>query len=574
MCEGDGCSRWEFTSNQATATWPDGAIGNLSIVEFPSSNTGLVTIHRKDDTGVGKGIEGTYTGTRKGAIVKGEVSWKWPGHPDGHGDWFAVIMADDVHMVPDAAGKPMPIPSSLVGCEDGRACGAWLLNGKVGIIPGQANLTVERFDDSLIAVRRNEVAGTLNGMEALYVGIRSGKEVRGVAVWKWSGQPPVGVVGWHADLPQPSPPLPPPPPTIAYRPELDGPAPVPPPKTMHICARTCETLTLEGNHYSGVLDDNPKIAENFKIAKWKRQVILEKIQKDDEGRARVLSYQGLIADSHDRLREGQLFEDNLVINEFRATWGNARSAPDLPPAHRSKTHPNILLPPGASEKYASYDAHVRAELMALSWQGPDSYDARRPCKDVSLITDPRVAVDISTFAYRADEVERGNCWAVRAAELHSSDGEMLVALGWFMGWHGKADAARGCKAMESIGTRNVWAMIVLRDCYYGSTDPGFPQDAAKEEQVEQWLDANGEHALSQLGYDDLDVKRQVERQRVLDNPPMRTGYSTKFCQHIAADPNSCKTTGFYSVEDKDKSIDLIELQRRLREIDEKYQAIE
>lgn len=89
------------------------------------------------------------TGTRKGSIIEGEVSWKWPGHPDGHGAWFALIMADAVHMAPEAAGKPMPIPSSLVGCEDGRACGAWILNGKTGTIPGQANLTVERFDDSI-----------------------------------------------------------------------------------------------------------------------------------------------------------------------------------------------------------------------------------------------------------------------------------------------------------------------------------------------------------------------------------------------------------------------------------------
>jgi len=313
---------------------------------------------------------------------------------------------------------------------------------------------------------------------------------------------------------------------------------------------------------------------NFKIAKWNRQVILEKTQKDDDGKAQVLSYRGIMADSKDHLNEGQVFGDHMAVQDFRATWGNARSAPDLPPGHRSKLHPNLFLPPGASEKYASYDDHVRAELMAQRPAGPDSYDARRPCKDVSLITDPEVAVDISTFAYRADEVERGNCWAVRAAELHSSDGEMLIGLGWFMGWYEKTDTVRGCKTMETIGTRNVWAMIVLRDCYHSSNDPGFPKDTAKEQKIGDWLDANGGHQLSQIDYDDIEVQRQLERKKLIDHPPMKTGYSGHYCQHVAGDPTSCQKTGFYMVEDKDKVIDVTELQRELREIDEKFNSIQ
>jgi hypothetical protein len=253
-----------------------------------------------------------------------------------------------------------------------------------------------------------------------------------------------------------------------------------------------------------------------------------------------VSYKGFIADSHDRLRDGRIFAAHMAVENFRATWGSAHSAPDLPPAHRSKTHPNPLLPPGASEKYASYDDHVRAELMAQTSSGPDSYDAKRPCKDVSLITDPEVAVHISTFAYRADEIERGNCWAARAAELHSPDGEMLIGLGWFMGWHGKTDTVRGCKAMETVGTRNAWAMIVLRDCYHSSTEPGFPKDAAKEEKTSQWLEANAGHALDQIGYDDLEVKRQQERAKLVAHPPMTTTHSTRFCQHVAGDPSSCQ----------------------------------
>jgi hypothetical protein len=73
----------------------------------------------------------------------------------------------------------------------------WTFNGKTGAIPGLANLSVERFDDSVIAIRRQEVAGALKGLDALYVGLRNGNKVDGVATWKWSGHPPTGILGWH-----------------------------------------------------------------------------------------------------------------------------------------------------------------------------------------------------------------------------------------------------------------------------------------------------------------------------------------------------------------------------------------
>jgi TPR repeat protein len=219
MCEGDGCSRWEFHSGHATATFSDGAVASLTIVDYPSTETGKVTIRRVDRSGVGKGIVGTYTGTRKGPMFQGSLDWKWPGHPDGHADWFAFLLVDSVHMAPAAASKNTAIPAAFDACEDGHACATWHFNGTTGNIPGIANLTVERFDDSLVVIRRNEISGALKGMEAQYIGIRSGDAIHGVATWKWSGQPPVGVVGWHASLaPAKAPattaggPMPPPPP--------------------------------------------------------------------------------------------------------------------------------------------------------------------------------------------------------------------------------------------------------------------------------------------------------------------------------------------------------------------------
>ena len=204
VCEGDGCSLWEFHGGRATGTFPSGAIANLTIEQFPQSESGTVTIRRADTSGTGKGITGTYTGTRKGSMIEGTLSWTWPGHPDDHADWRAVILTDPVHMVPAAAHPFSTIPSSLSVCEDGHGCSMWTFNGKTGAIPGLANLSVERFDDSVIAIRRQEVAGALKGIEILYVGLRSGNKVDGVATWKWSGQPPVGILGWHTTLSSPA----------------------------------------------------------------------------------------------------------------------------------------------------------------------------------------------------------------------------------------------------------------------------------------------------------------------------------------------------------------------------------
>jgi hypothetical protein len=566
MCEGDGCSSWQFTSGEATGTWSDGAVGTLSIVQFPSSSSGSVTIHRVDNTGVGKGIDGTYSGTRHGSIIEGEISWKWPGHPDGHGDWFAVIMVDGLHIAPDAGGNPAQIPAGFTECDDGLGCHPWVLNGRIGKIPGLANLTVERFDDSVVAIRRNETAGALTGMEALYIGIRKGSEIHGVAVWKWSGNPPTGVIGWHATLPQTAPQ-----PEVAKSSEYDRPAPVPPPQTMHLCSDVCETLTLAGDHYNAVRDDDPKITDHYTIASWKREVELDRTPKSDDGSRVYFKFLGDIADSGDHLTTAVAFGALGITRQFRATWGAARSAPDLPPPHRSKTHPNLLLPSGASEIYASYDDHLRAELMSIHMLGQiDTYDAARPCRETPAITSPDVSQEIARFAYRAGQIERGNCWAERAVQLGSAEGEMLVALGWIEGWHGKKDVARGCKAMEAIGTRSNWAMIALRDCYHDSTDPGFPPDPAKEQKLNEWLNQRATLELSEIGSDDMVVMKQRERQALIDYPPTMTITTSHYCQYSPG--GSCPRTGYTS--SPETVVDQHELAKRLRQIDERYDSMQ
>jgi hypothetical protein len=351
---------------------------------------------------------------------------------------------------------------------------------------------------------------------------------------------------------------------------------VPPPKQMHVCMKFCENLTLMGDHYDGVLDGETKVSDQFDIVEWGGDVRFVSISKTKEGEEVEIDYLGSIASSGDQIDTGEVFEFGVQPSPFRATWGSARSAGDLPAGHRSKTHPNIYLPEGASEKYASYDDHLRAELMPAhrfpdKW-GSWSYDARRPCGDAAATTDPDLAVEIAKYAYRADEIERGNCWAAQAVELHSAEGEMLIGLGWFLGWQGKVDTVRGCRAMQAIGTRDVWAMVILRDCYHSSDDPAFPKDGAQEEKISQWLDAHGSGELWRIDSDDLEMQRQAERQKLIDNPPM-----TQICRGLSQSEISIRRSedpGFSGTQTCHDVVNGFELNDELKAIDDKFNAIQ
>ena len=196
----DGCTRWEFHGRQTTANWPNGSIGDLTLDQFPQTETGKVVIKRSDPSGKFSGLNGTFTGTRKGPVIEGLLQWSARGHPERTNLWTAVILSDPIHMVAAAAETFKSIPPSITSCEDGHGCSLWTLNGKDGSIPGLATLSVERFDDSLIAIRRHELSGALPGLEALYVGIRKGDRADGLAIWKWRGDQ-VGELGWHVSLP-------------------------------------------------------------------------------------------------------------------------------------------------------------------------------------------------------------------------------------------------------------------------------------------------------------------------------------------------------------------------------------
>jgi hypothetical protein len=91
QCEPDSCATWSFQGKQGIGRWTTGPVANLTIEHFDAS---AVTIRREDATGVGQGIKGLYTGTRKSDHIEGTFTWVWPGHAQlsaGTVDWHATI---------------------------------------------------------------------------------------------------------------------------------------------------------------------------------------------------------------------------------------------------------------------------------------------------------------------------------------------------------------------------------------------------------------------------------------------------------------------------------------------------
>jgi len=90
QCEPDSCGTWSFQGKRGIGRWTTGAVANLTIERY---DAGTVTIRREDTTGIGQGIKGLYTGTRKADRIEGTFTWVWPGglYPSGTVDWRATI---------------------------------------------------------------------------------------------------------------------------------------------------------------------------------------------------------------------------------------------------------------------------------------------------------------------------------------------------------------------------------------------------------------------------------------------------------------------------------------------------
>jgi hypothetical protein len=205
-CEGtDGCARWDFHGPSGSGHWPNGAIADLTIQRFDATDGGTVVIRRVDSSGAASGLTATYTGTRTGVLVSGKLDWNWPGHGNqstGETDFRAVVLQDFTNVADIAKGKLLPIPDILRMCEKVDGCSSWHMTGKQGQGSWDdgaiADLTVERFEDTAVVIRRSDNKGPTSGLSGLYVGAMLDGKVIGVVMLSWPGHAPDGITSWEA----------------------------------------------------------------------------------------------------------------------------------------------------------------------------------------------------------------------------------------------------------------------------------------------------------------------------------------------------------------------------------------
>ena len=261
-CEtSDGCARWDFQGQSGSGHWPNGAIADLTIERFDANDGGTVIIRRVDSSGGAAGLTATYTGTRTGVLVTGKLDWNWPGHGDqstGETNFRLVVLRDFMNVADVARGKPLDIPDTLIVCEDVDGCSGWQMNGKQGqgdwANGAIADLSVERFENSAVVIRRSDSKGSASGLSGLYVGATINGKIIGVATLSWLGHVPDGVTAWEATIPaHPAPPAAPVPAlTIGQIHDEALPAPTLPALPTPPSAAPLETKALAGFDLNGV----------------------------------------------------------------------------------------------------------------------------------------------------------------------------------------------------------------------------------------------------------------------------------------------------------------------------------
>jgi hypothetical protein len=351
-----------------------------------------------------------------------------------------------------------------------------------------------------------------------------------------------------------------------------------PPKTMKLCILTgCDNLTWAGEYYEGRHVNETALATRYWITTWERDRV-ELQFKSATAVDGVFPVQGTmrgtIAADGASIKDGTLDWEVGYSHSgkltWTASWSNAPSnrmsefaAGQFQAPRHSKTHPNILLPPGAAEVYASYPQEVRAILLPENAITPT--DAKRPCGDKS-ITQAAQAIEIARYAYRTGDMKRGDCWLQTAMDLGSVRAKVIYATTLLFGWQGTPkDPVKGFGILKAnLGTRDPWDVWQLTQCYIDGV--GTPKDAHQAAILTSYTMTHDDvYQVSQMvGADDEELVHEFQRLSAFMYPPMTTKTD---CNTMPARDSSgtmrktCTTTSV--VDDK-------ALQRQLNNIDQDY----
>jgi hypothetical protein len=311
-----------------------------------------------------------------------------------------------------------------------------------------------------------------------------------------------------------------------------------PPKTARFCnveAKACNTLTWAGEYYEGRNEGDAKVVSRFWITEWGRDGVEmngKTAYAVQNGFPLEAFFHGKIAPDGVSL-QGGTFEWRVGYGSsgagtFTFTWSKAASnrmtdlaVGQFQSARHSQTNPNILLPPGAAEEYASYPDVVRAILLPETGITPG--DAKRACND-PFVNNPATALEVARYAYRQSDRKRGDCWLQTSMKLGSMRAKVVYATTFLYGWQGTPkDEPKGFGILKAnVETKDPWDIWLLTQCYIdGTGTPKDPQQAAIL--TAYTLKHDDAYQVSQLvGADDEELVANFQKMSVMMNPPTTT----------------------------------------------------
>jgi hypothetical protein len=364
----------------------------------------------------------------------------------------------------------------------------------------------------------------------------------------------------------------------------------PPPDTMRVCkANFCETLTWAKDHYDAVPDGSSRPTDRYTIDHWANIISMNVIGKDSDGREMTASLMGTLAADH--VEAGRVYITGYEPGSFTATWKPGSASGSVAAYLKAKAEAgakaderralqrphrvnNILIPPGASDAFASLPDDVRAILLP---EHPlSSSDAMRPCdnakeddKGSTGVYDPILALEIGRFALRRGEYLRGRCWLSQSAAIdYNSRAVVIYGVLNLMGWAVPKDPALAFRYFDGVfKTRDPWAIYFMEQAFLNGN--GVTKNLAKAGEFDTYLmlHDDGVKLFKLIGADDLAVEWRVERAEAMGNA------SSRLVSTCTRGPHTNTRTGAITYQDNcttDNVVDDEALQRKLDAIDQKY----
>jgi len=218
-------------------------------------------------------------------------------------------------------------PVTMTECEGVNNCATWTFLGAQG--NGQwpsgeiANLSVERYDNHSVVIRRADSTGSSAGLTAVYTGTRHGDRVGGEFTSSWPGHWENQSGNWYATVQKPQ----------------------APPPVMRVCDPNgqCSNWTWSNGHYDGAWSN---ATATIKVVSFTPESVIMK-RTDTGGRPGFFAYtySGKISTQGNSILDGIWVGDPGTreagtSGHFTATWGAALD--DNPAARPSR--PTVVVP--------------------------------------------------------------------------------------------------------------------------------------------------------------------------------------------------------------------------------------